>query len=579
MTETEFIELNEKEIKELKARGYEIIKKLGEGCTRRVYEAIYRNGDLQKMRVLKIPRKDIPDNSIWTKVINMKRENNDNNLLELKAASKISHENIEETLDTFSLNGGVVNVGEFVDGWNLYDFIRANGSASKETTNNIMSQLLNAEEYLQDNNILHRDLKPTNILVKRNGKVKLTDLQTAATLDGIVESMLPTRGGASYTHPKLLNAVLTGEQFKANGFTEAYSLGAILFYCLTGKELFDYKLVQDPEGKQITIGKDCVNVSLMNCGELTNKISEEEHDKFIRKEIKAVPKPYRKILEKSLRFSSDYDIRKFKSDFEGVNFAKEKALQRTGRLLRNGFYLALTGFFLGLGFDAMKESAVEQDLSMNQQYSANESIRYKSIIRNENLITSNMTELPVQYTKYIKEFERKKDNLKESVELAQWLADRSNFNKNLIKAAILSAALEGTTNIKKEYGRDRSGRFAVPLDFIRIIDPEFNRSPPDMLEMLEEGGMAVQYLINSYNCPEEPSHTFVDYFCSEDEVIMAKALAKNGEYLQGYREHISPTKRRLIERALALYYSMDRKGNVTSIKYQNISPDSGLAER
>lgn len=571
-----YSELDEQDISELKAKGYEIIKKAGEGCTRRVYEAVYKNGNLQKTRVLKIPRKDLPDDSIWTRIINMKRENNENNLLELKAASKISHENIEETLDTFMLNGRVINVGEFVDGWNLYEFVKVNRGISRETTNSIMSQLLNAECYLQDKDILHRDLKPTNVLVEKNGKVKLTDLQTATTLDTIMESMLPTRGGASYTHPKLLNAVLTDKPFKADSSTEAHSLGTILFYCLTGKELFDYKLVQDPNGKQINIGKDKINVSLMSCGKLTDRISEEEHDKFVKKAIKEVPRPYRKILEKSLKFSSSYGIEKFKGDLEGINFAKEKAWQKAGRMLRNGAYIALAGFCLGMGFDILKESAVKQDLSIYSERAIKEAEHFKSDAEHyEHESASDIVD-PFLCSKYIKEFKNKKEKIKEFVDLSQWLADRSNFDKKLIKSMILSAALEDSSEIAKEYKDGRWGRFAVPTNFVLVINKGLVREPPS----LKGGGvMAARYLVNCYNYGDDPSDVLMKYFCSNDEWITAKALAGNKDYSTGYRQYIPAVKQRLIDRALTLYYSMDKNGEIPASKNQKISPDSGLAAR
>ena len=153
---------------------------------------------------------------------------------ESRAAAKLSHPNIVQVFDVGDSHGLDYIVMELVDGVTLSDYIQKNGPLSWEKACDYALQIASALSCAHANHVIHRDIKPHNILVGRDGIVKVADfgIAQAATND----TMVAGKGGMGsirYSSPEQVRGGFTDEQ------SDLYSLGVVLYEMLTGKVPFD----------------------------------------------------------------------------------------------------------------------------------------------------------------------------------------------------------------------------------------------------------------------------------------------------------------------------------------------------
>lgn len=201
---------------------YELIEKVGEGGMAVVYKA--RCNKLNRFVAVKILKSEYSDNEEIVK--KFKRE--------ATAIAKLSHNNIVNVLDVGTQGETNYIVMEYVDGKTLKEVIEDFGKVSYETTLTISIQIAKALECAHKNGIIHRDIKPQNILVTKEGLVKVTDFGIAKSVDSATLTNTSTiLGSAHYFSP---------EQAKG-GFidnkTDIYSLGIVMYEMLTGKLPFE----------------------------------------------------------------------------------------------------------------------------------------------------------------------------------------------------------------------------------------------------------------------------------------------------------------------------------------------------
>ena len=156
---------------------------------------------------------------------------------EAEAAAKMSHENIVNLLDVGKDNDMRYIVMEYVPGKTLKDLIREQGRIAPETAVRMVIRILAAVDHAHKNGIVHRDIKPQNILVDANGKVKVADfgiarLKTAQTtrVDDKQNSAL---GSVHYFSPEQASGEVADEK------SDLYSVGVVLYEMLTGQVPFD----------------------------------------------------------------------------------------------------------------------------------------------------------------------------------------------------------------------------------------------------------------------------------------------------------------------------------------------------
>lgn len=200
---------------------YEIEKLIGEGGMANVYLA--QDTILDRKVAVKVLRGDLAGDEKFVRRFQR----------EALAASSLSHPNIVEIYDVGEDEGNFYIVMEYIEGKTLKQLIKKRGVLSLPETMDIMLQLLDALAQAHDSYIIHRDIKPQNIMIKESGLVKITDFGIAMALNSVeLTQTNSVMGSVHYLPP---------EQASGKGSTirsDIYSLGILMFEMLTGKMPF-----------------------------------------------------------------------------------------------------------------------------------------------------------------------------------------------------------------------------------------------------------------------------------------------------------------------------------------------------
>lgn len=572
-------DLNQKIKLFLKDRGYEIIKKLGEGNTRETYLAQYNSGNLKQFRVVKIPKSEIDESSICTVINLSKRDVNDQ---EVVSSNRISHPNIVTLLDSFYIDGKTINVEEYFEADDLEHLVSLTGPLRNEKFEEIFSQAIKGMKYLNiDEKILHRDIKPSNTLVNRNKVVKISDLQNCTRIFDIKDNMLPTRGGTPYTHPDLLNALVGKRRICADEGTETYALGATMFYALTGKNPFGYNIEIDPEGKDIEVGDRVFKVALKDGEKVIETIDKKEHEARLKKELKNIPKKYRDIIYKCLTLDSKEgynDIYELESDFEEsekkISDKIKSAFIKSIKPALIGMGAAgVIGLFTAAGMHAPKQEAgpTLAEILTVQDY------------RNFNLETLNPLEKNCALdilVPYMEMAERKLPELPEKKRnfIGQVITHANHAHKmpkRLISAWMKANLLFDKEDIERAYKDERVYPGIVPKLFILVNDP-FPRSHIDDYVAAAFGTMYLKQNLDEKNIAD----VFAEYYCSNEELHTARAKGESLNYfprvnekgvINSYGQYLPYLKSELINTAVALYLITDEEGNTDFSKIPELN--------
>lgn len=201
---------------------YEIEKLIGEGGMANVYLA--RDTILDRRVAVKVLRGDLAGDEKFVRRFQR----------EALSASSLSHPNIVEIYDVGEDEGNFYIVMEYIEGKTLKQLIKKRGVLSLSETMDIMLQLLDALASAHDSYIIHRDIKPQNIMIKDSGLVKITDFGIAVALNSTeLTQTNSVMGSVHYLPP---------EQASGKGSTirsDIYSLGILMFEMLTGKVPFN----------------------------------------------------------------------------------------------------------------------------------------------------------------------------------------------------------------------------------------------------------------------------------------------------------------------------------------------------
>jgi serine/threonine-protein kinase len=210
---------------------YEIVERLGAGGMGQVFKATHKY--LGATRVIKVVHPQIVEN----------KDAQDRFLREARAATKVTHPNVAAMYDFAELpDGSHYMVSEFIDGENLAQKLRARGTLPPKEALKIMIQTLNGLEAIHKAGIVHRDVSPENIMLTRDGTVKIIDLGVAKVDD--VSEVNATRTGIfvgklRYASPEQLGLLNEGERI--DGRADVYAAGMVLYELLTGRPPYEAK--------------------------------------------------------------------------------------------------------------------------------------------------------------------------------------------------------------------------------------------------------------------------------------------------------------------------------------------------
>ena len=201
---------------------YELQEKIGEGGMSLVYKA--RDKKLNRFIAVKILKHEFIDNEDI--VDKFKKE--------ATAIANLNDPYIVNVLDVGSQEDYNYIVMEYVKGKTLKEFIREKGRIPYDLALNFSTQIAKALDCAHKNNIIHRDIKPQNILVTEEGSLKVTDFGIAkSTNSSTITNTSNVIGSAHYFSP---------EQAKGNYIdsrTDLYSLGVVIYEMVTGRVPFD----------------------------------------------------------------------------------------------------------------------------------------------------------------------------------------------------------------------------------------------------------------------------------------------------------------------------------------------------
>ncbi|WP_281887782.1 Stk1 family PASTA domain-containing Ser/Thr kinase [Paenibacillus sp. YYML68] len=149
---------------------------------------------------------------------------------EAQAAASLSHPNVVSIYDVGQEEDVHYIVMEYVEGTTLNDLIKAKAPLQIEDAVHIAGQICDALDHAHHNQIIHRDIKPHNILIGRNGRVKVTDFGIArAVTSSTITQIGSVVGSVHYFSPEHAKGTPTGEQ------SDLYSLGIVMYQMLTAK--------------------------------------------------------------------------------------------------------------------------------------------------------------------------------------------------------------------------------------------------------------------------------------------------------------------------------------------------------
>lgn len=201
---------------------YEILSEIGNGGMARVYRA--KDRYLQRIVAIKVLKDEFREDSEFLKRFDT----------EAQAAASLTHPNIVQIYDVGRDNNRYYIVMEYVDGITLKEYIANKGSLDWREAVDISIQICSALSKAHNRNIVHRDIKPNNILMTSDGVPKVADFGIARSTSNGTETMtIDTIGSVHYSSPEQLRGGYIDAQ------SDIYSIGVTMFEMVTGELPFD----------------------------------------------------------------------------------------------------------------------------------------------------------------------------------------------------------------------------------------------------------------------------------------------------------------------------------------------------
>ena len=234
---------------------YKILKKIGKGSFSNVFKAHKLDDENEFYAIKIISLKNLSDKII------------DNVKKEINIMLKINHENIIKLHETIVTQKYIYLIMDFCDGGDLYKFIKKNGKLTEEESKKYFLEISKGLYFLYSNNLIHRDLKPHNILITSKNILKICDFGFVKESN---ENMLYDTlcGSPIYMAPEIL------KYKKYDSKVDLWSMGIILFEMLTSKPPFigvnHIDLIRVIDSTELTIPD---NITISNdCNDLLKSL-------------------------------------------------------------------------------------------------------------------------------------------------------------------------------------------------------------------------------------------------------------------------------------------------------------------
>jgi len=231
--------------------GYKIEGKLGAGAMALVYKA--KQLSLNRNVAIKVLPKRFSENPEYVERF----------YKEGRAAAKLNHNNIVQAYDVGEAGGYHYFVMEYVEGKTLHDDIAAGKVFAEQEALDIIIQVAQALNHAHSVGLIHRDVKPKNIMINKEGVVKLADMGLARETTDIEAAR--TEEGKAYGTPYYIAPEQIRGKIDIDGRADIYGLGATFYNCVTGRVPF---MADDPADvmrkhlREKLIPPDHINTSL-----------------------------------------------------------------------------------------------------------------------------------------------------------------------------------------------------------------------------------------------------------------------------------------------------------------------------
>ncbi|HJA12014.1 MAG TPA: Stk1 family PASTA domain-containing Ser/Thr kinase [Candidatus Mediterraneibacter merdipullorum] len=200
---------------------YEILGRVGSGGMADVYKG--KDHKLNRYVAIKVLKSDYRSDEVFIKKF----------LSEAQAAAGLMHPNVVNVYDVGQDRGLYYMVMELVEGITLKDYIEKKGRISPKETVSIAIQMVTGLQAAHNHHIIHRDIKPQNIIISKDGKVKVTDFGIARATTSTQTISTSVMGSVHYTSPEQARGGVVDQK------SDIYSIGITMYEMVTGHVPFD----------------------------------------------------------------------------------------------------------------------------------------------------------------------------------------------------------------------------------------------------------------------------------------------------------------------------------------------------
>jgi eukaryotic-like serine/threonine-protein kinase len=205
--------------------GYQILERLGSGAMATVYKA--KQLSLDRMVAVKVlPRKHTSNADFISRFY-----------AEGKAAAKLNHPNIVAALEIFKAGDTHCFIMEYVDGRSVFEDIQDKGPYSEADALKIVIDVAKALEHAHNAGLIHRDVKPKNIMLTNDNVAKLADMGLARAVSD--REAAEAEAGKAFGTPYYISPEQIKGDVNVDKRADIYSLGCTLYHMVTGRVPFD----------------------------------------------------------------------------------------------------------------------------------------------------------------------------------------------------------------------------------------------------------------------------------------------------------------------------------------------------
>ncbi len=205
--------------------GFQILKKLGQGAMATVFQA--KQISLDRIVAIKVLPKRMSENSEFV----------DRFYREGRAAARLNHSNIVQAIDVGEAGGYHYFVMEYIDGCTVYDKISDGKPMEESEAIQIILGTARALEHAHARGFIHRDVKPKNIMLTKEGEVKLADMGLAREVSDF--KIAEQEAGRAYGTPYYISPEQIRGEINIDFRADIYSLGATFYHAVAGRVPFE----------------------------------------------------------------------------------------------------------------------------------------------------------------------------------------------------------------------------------------------------------------------------------------------------------------------------------------------------